>query len=200
VKRDTNANLVIFFLLVMLGVLGRWIGAKSDWLGVPPNFTPMAAIGLVAGYLFARRTMALLVPLAAMTISNLALESYDDWKVGAAVYASFLVAPLLGRSLREKTNMIKVVVAATLPAVVFYLTTNFVHWIVDGQHIHGMYSRDWSGLVACYTAGIPFFRSMLEGDVFFGAMLFGLYALAAVWIGPRRMMRQPVYEERRPRR
>jgi hypothetical protein len=200
VKRATHTQLCIFSLLVAFGVFVRWIGPKSGWLDLPPNFTPMAAIGLLAGYLFARRTMALAVPLVAMAISNLALESYDDWKVAAAVYASFLVAPFLGRSLREKTTVIKIIVAAMLPAVAFYLTTNFAHWIVDGQHVRGMYSRDWSGLLACYTAGIPFFRTMLEGDVFFGGVLFGLYALAAVWSRPRRMMRQPVYEERRPRR
>jgi len=184
---------------VALGVLGRWIGPKSGWFDLPPNFTPMAAIGLLAGYLFAGRAMALAVPLAALAISNLALESYDDWKVGAAVYVSFLVAPLLGRSLRQRTTAIKIIVAATLPAVLFYLTTNFAQWVVDGQHLHSMYSRDLSGLLNCYAAGIPFFRSMLEGDVLFGGVLFGLYALAAVWSGPRRMMRQPVYEEK-PRR
>jgi hypothetical protein len=196
VKRDVNANLVIFFLLVVIGVLGRWIGAKNDWLGVPPNFTPMAAIGLFAGYFFARRTVALLVPLVAMAISNLTLESYGDWRMAAAVYGSFLVAPLLGRALREKPTAIKIVVAATLPAVFFYLTTNFVQWIVDGGHIHAMYSRDWSGLVACYSAGIPFFRWMLEGDLLFAAMLFGAFALATVWQGPRRMIRQPVVKDR----
>jgi uncharacterized protein DUF6580 len=200
VKRATRTQLGVFCLLVALGVFGRWIGPKSGWFDLPPNFTPMAAIGLLAGYVFVRRTTALLVPLVAMAISNLALESYDDWKVAAAVYASFLVAPLLGRSLREKTTVIKIVVAATLPAVLFYLTTNFAHWIVDSQHVHGMYSRDWNGLLDCYAAGIPFFRSMLEGDVLFGGVLFGLYALATVWSSPRRMMRQPVYEERRPRR
>ena len=199
-KRDTNANLVIFLLLVVLGVLGRWIGAKNDWLGVPPNFTPMAAIGLFAGYFFARRTVALLVPLVAMAISNLTLESYGDWRMAAAVYGSFLVAPLLGRALREKRTAIKIVVAATLPAVFFYLTTNFVHWIVDVGHVHAMYGRDLGGLTACYSAGIPFFRWMLEGDLLFAGLLFGAYALATVWQGPRRMIRQPVVEDRFRRR
>jgi hypothetical protein len=200
VKRNANANLGIFFLLVSLGVFGRWIGAKSDWLGWPPNFTPMAAIGLFAGYFFARRTVALLAPLAALAISNLALESYGDWRMAAAVYGSFLIAPLLGRALRVKPTAIKILVSATLPAVSFYLTTNFVHWIVDVQHVHAMYSRDGKGLAACYAAGIPFFRWMLEGDVLFAALLFGAYALAIAWQGPRRMIRLPVVDHRFRRR
>jgi hypothetical protein len=67
--------------------------------------------------------------------------------------------------------------------------------------MHVMYSRDWSGLTACYSAGIPFFRWMLEGDVLFSAMLFGAYALAVVWQRrPGRMIRLPVVEERFRRR
>src|SRR5436309_1749075 len=120
--------------------------------------------------------------------------------IAAAVYGSFLIAPLLGRALREKPSAIKIIVAATLPAAFFYLATNFVQWIVDGGHVHAMYSRDWSGLVACYSAGIPFFRWMLEGDLLFAALLFGAYALATVWQRPRRMIRQPVVEDRLRRR
>jgi hypothetical protein len=177
-KRDKLRNVSLFGLLVMLGVVGRWLGPRDEWLALAPNFTPIAAIGLFAGYFFARRSVALLVPLAALIISNIWLESYGSWPLMGAVYGSFLVAPFLGRALRVKPTAAKILVAAMVPAVFFYLTTNLMHWIVDGEHIHMMYSRDWSGLAACYAAGVPFFRWMLEGDLLFGGLLFGVYGLA----------------------
>ena len=82
-----------------------------------------------------------------------------------------------------------------LPAVFFFLTTNLAQWIVDGQHLHAMYGRDWNGLAACYAAGLPFFRWMLEGDLFYAGLLFGTYAFAMTW-QPRRMVRQPLPVER----
>ncbi len=185
-KRNANGNLAIFCLLVALGVLGRWIGAKNDWLGVSPNFTPIAAIGLFAGFYFARRSIALLVPLTAMAISNLWLESYGSWLVMATVYGSFMLAPLLGRELRLRPAAVKVVVAAVLPSLFFFLTTNFAHWLIDSRAPH-----DLAGLADCYAAAIPFFRWMLEGDLLYSGILFGVYALAmGGW--PRRMVRQRV--------
>lgn len=38
-----------------------------------------------------------------------------------------------------------------------------------------MYPKDLSGLIACYTAGIPFFRNMLAGDLAYSAALFGIF-------------------------
>ena len=69
-------------------------GAGDEWLGVAPNFTPLAAIGLFAGFFFPRRVVALLVPLTAMVISNLCLKSYGSWLMLATVYCGRFSASL----------------------------------------------------------------------------------------------------------
>src|SRR6266446_2990262 len=115
--RDKSLAILLFCLLVALGVVGRWLGPRDEWLALAPNFTPMAAIGLFAGYFFARRSIALLVPLAALVISNLWLESYGSWPLMASVYGSFLIAPLLGRTLHVKPTVAKIIVAVMFPAV-----------------------------------------------------------------------------------
>lgn len=178
-KRETKLNVCLFLLLVALGVAGRWLGARDNWGLLSPNFTPMAAIGLFAGYLFANRWLALAAPVAALFISNFGLNSYDSWLMPVAVYAAFMTAPLFGRAVRARPTLVRTAVAIVAPAAFFFLTTNFVHWIDDGARLHSMYGRGWDGLMACYTAGVPFFRWMLEGDVFFAAVLFGAYVLAA---------------------
>src|SRR5215471_7653795 len=112
-NRDKSLGVVLFCLLVALGVVGRWLGPRDEWLALAPNFTPMAAIGLFAGFVFARRSVALLVPLSALIISNIWLESYGSWPLMMAVYGSFLIAPFLRRALRIKPNAAKILVAAT---------------------------------------------------------------------------------------
>jgi hypothetical protein len=172
VNRVPKRELLLGALLVATAVAVRWLGASAEWTLLPPNATPVAAIGLFAGFLFANRTAALLVPLAALAISNLAL-------------GSFLAAPLLGRWLRERPTAYRAVAAILLPALLFYVTTNFATWLVGFGGPHAAYAASWHGLALCYARGIPFFRWMLEGDIAFSAILFGGYALVAALAGNR---------------
>jgi hypothetical protein len=49
-------------------------------------------------------------------------------------------------------------------SVLFFLLTNFGVWVLG-------YPKTWEGLVACYTAAIPFFRASLIGDFAFAGIL-----------------------------
>jgi hypothetical protein len=40
------------------------------------------------------------------------------------------------------------------------------------------YPRTFSGLVACYVAGLPYFWNTLAGDAFFSVVFFGALYLA----------------------
>jgi hypothetical protein len=177
VNRETRRNLFLCGLLVAVAVAGRWFGASVDWSILPPNFTPMAAIGLFAGFVFADRKMALMVPLVALVISNLALDSYGSLWMGLIVYGSFMAAPLMGRWLRSRPTAARALASVLLPAVLFFVTTNLAHWMIDIHHADSAYTANWHGLLTCYARGVPFFRWMLEGDIAFSAMLFGGYAL-----------------------
>lgn len=185
-NRSAQANVFLAALLVAIAVAGRWIGASADWSMLPPNFTPVAAVGLFAGFLFASRRMALAVPLAALAISNLALDSYGSPWMAIVVYGSFLAAPLMGRWLRKHPTAFRAVASVLVPAILFFLTTNFATWLVDIGRVHAAYTADWQGLLACFGRGVPFFRWMLEGDVAFSALLFGGYSLVAIYFAGRK--------------
>ena len=58
-------------------------------------------------------------------------------------------------------------------SVLFFVVTNFGVWLVGD-----LYPRTLEGLVACYVAGIPFFRNTLAGDLLYAAVLFGGLAVA----------------------
>ncbi len=146
-----------------------------------PNFAPVAAIALFAGYQLRSRTLAATVPLAVMALSDLSFGGYH-YGVMIAVYASLTLPAVLGSYLRSKLplfparrlggSLLALLSAAIGSSLVFFLVTNFAVW-----SYFDLYERTWSGLVQCYVQAIPFYRFTLTGDVCFAVALFG--ALAA---------------------
>ena len=63
--------------------------------------------------------------------------------------------------------------SALAGSVSFFLISNFAVWAA-----WDMYPRTVAGLMACYEAGIPFFRHAVVGDLLFTAVMFGAPALA----------------------
>jgi hypothetical protein len=167
VKRDLLINVCVFCVLVFVGVAGRLL--QPAWC-----FTPLATIALFSGYFFANRSVAVLVPLSAMVISDLWLPGYGHVGVLAVVYAALLLPVVMGSTLRPRMSLVRLGAFGVLPALVFYLTTNFAVWLFEAA-----YPCTPAGLFACYAAALPFFRMMLAGDVFYVAAVFGCYALMA---------------------
>ena len=169
---------VAFVVLVGAGVALRL--AFRDL----PNFAPVAALALFAGYFFRSALLALCVPLSVMALSDWFLGGYN-WYMMALVYG-MLAMPvalrgLLRRSLamqpgcgREAFTSAAGLVGCGLgSSLLFFLVTNFGVWMWFGT-----YESSWSGLAHCYAAALPFFRYTITGDLFFSVVLFGSYALS----------------------
>jgi hypothetical protein len=164
VERHLKTDLTLFGLLLALGVLGRWF--QPDW-----NVTPIVAVATFAGYYFRRISVAWLATLAVMTASNLLLPAYNNYGVMLVVFGMFLLPAALGRWVRGQESYARLAICGLLPAMLFFVATNFAVWYFGNS-----YEPTWAGLVHCYSAGLPFFRAMLLGDVFFLAVVFGSFA------------------------
>lgn len=174
----------ISIALIALIVLGRALPHV-------PNFAPVAASALLAGYLFRSRLVAIAVPMLGMLISDALIGMYD-WRVMAFVYAGLAIPALLGRLLRSETPAFKatwmrplvrvgkLAGAATGSALVFFLVSNFGVWAAEG-----MYAHTAQGLAICYTVAIPFLKSSLSADLLFSGMLFGAYQAANYLVARR---------------
>lgn len=150
-----------------LAVTLAWIviAAASRLLPHPPNVTPLTAMALLAGAHLGPRT-ALAFPLAALFLSDLVLGLHSTLPF---VYACLLATSWIGlRWLRERSPG-RLLAAALASSLLFFVVTNLGTWLTQD-----LYSRDSQGLLACYTAAIPFFRNALLGDVAFTGLLFGL--------------------------
>ncbi|HOI88809.1 MAG TPA: hypothetical protein PLV51_13205 [Lentimicrobium sp.] len=162
-KKHVSTRFMIVVIAISLAVLMRLV---PHW----PNFTPVAAIALFSGATIHRKSLAFLIPVFAMLLSDIVLGFHATM---LAVYAGFLITVLIGFRLRNRVKAGNVVLASLSSSVIFFLITNFGAWI------SGMmpYSKDFSGLMQAYIAGIPFFNNGLLGDLFYSTVLFGAFYL-----------------------
>ncbi|QDS96781.1 DUF6580 family putative transport protein [Adhaeretor mobilis] len=179
-NRDTLRELSVFTLLLTLGVVGRW--AQPAW-----NFTPLAAVAMMGGYYFRSLLPAVLLPIGMLVVSDLALLGHDSLAVQASVYVAISLPWVLGRMLRSRslgghhTGRTAIALGCGVASsLAFFAVTNFAVWGFQRYYPHS-----WAGLVECYAAALPFFRTMLAGDLAYVGTLFG--GLSAVeWLAERR--------------
>jgi hypothetical protein len=151
----------------------------------PPNVTPISAIALFGGAYFRSRVLAFLLPIAAMLLSDLvlgfAVYGVMSMKSQPVVYLCMLLTVGIGRLIHPGRSATNIALATLASSLMFYLITNFAVWVFGP-----LYPETRSGLVACYTAAIPFFSNSLIGDVFFSMVLFGGFPiLERLWVSLR---------------
>ena len=162
---------VLWLALVAVGICGR--------LWQPTyNVTPLAAIALAAGTVLSSRLAAAAVPLASVMLSNLALSPYDSPLMAAVVYAALAWPVLLGGLIRRQ-GWLAVIGGSLASSLVFFLVTNAAHWAVTQQYPHSP-----EGLLACFTAALPFYRWMPVGDLAWSLAVFGGLVAAARLLQP----------------
>jgi len=135
----------------------------------PPNFAPIAAMALFGGAYFTKRWAAFAVPLTAMFITDLFFGFHPTmW----AVYLSFMLIVMIGMVMIKQKKVTNIFFASIASSVVFFIITNFGVWLSTSY-----YEKTSSGLAACFAAAIPFFHQTLISDLFFAAVLFGLFEI-----------------------
>lgn len=137
-----------------------------------PNFVPIAAMALFGG-VYVNKKYALIIPLAAMIISDVFIGLYNPFLM-ISVYGSFFLIGLMGTWLKNHKTTSNVIGASLLGSVLFFLVTNFAMWKVQPMFSVPLYPQTWQGLVDSYIMGLPFFRNTIMGDLFYTGLMFGL--------------------------
>jgi hypothetical protein len=136
----------------------------------PPNFSPIDAMALFSGAYLGRRGIAFVAPLAALLLSDIVLGFYHGM---ATVYATVALIVVIGWWVSSRRTPLRIGAAAIASSITFFLITNLGMWLFSG-----FYPVTYAGLVACYTAAIPFFQNTVAGDLFYAVLLFGGFRLA----------------------
>jgi uncharacterized protein DUF6580 len=148
-------------LAVALIVLGALIRVTQHW-----NFAPVGALSLFAGARL-RGWRAYALPLAVMAVTDPFVGGYS--RSTPIIYLSFLFTVWIGARLRKTENPLAIGGAALAGSLQFFLVTNFA-WLYTA------YPHNLTGILASYTAGVPFFWRTLASDLIYSGVLFGLHA------------------------
>jgi hypothetical protein len=165
--------LVLVFLAVVYRILTAIVvqGGGSAWLS---NFAPLAAIALCGAVYFPRK-YKFTVPLAALLISDVALDFY----YGASLfdplifcrYFAFALVGVLGLALSSRPSLKTLIPASLAGSAIFYAITNAFSWLTDPGYL-----KNFGGLIQALTVGLPqygstptwmFFRNSLVSDLLF---------------------------------
>ena len=177
-NESTALKTRLIFGLIVLAIIGRLIPH-------PDNFTPLAGMALFVGALLPGWRAAAAV-LIALVVSDLLLGFLPD-HASLAVYGCFLVSIALGRWLADSRGgrtWMKTGFTALSGSLLFFIVTNFAVWLAPHAFNDTYYAHTWEGLMECYSMALPFLRNAIAGDLFWTALLFGLYDFGYTRIKP----------------
>jgi len=165
----TLASELIFAAgLALLIIASRW--------GIDvPNFKPVMAVALLAGFFFKRRWVGALAVVGGMLASD-ALLGFYQLPVTLTVYAA-LLSPLLAGIIIKRFSDHPLKMAsgvlgfAGLSAVNFYVCTTLAVW-----YFTPWYPTTLDGLGTAFVLGLPFLKWTMLGNVTFSIILFALAA------------------------
>ena len=167
------------YLLLVLAILTRVVPHHAML-----NFT---AVGGALLYFGARRSWReMLAPLAALMATDYFLTVYSYhyefvWSAYVTTWAWAVAVMVLGRILlKSKTSWLRVGAAVVLGPTSFWLISNYAVWVLSSHEVplaKDMYAHNLSGLMACYSAAIPFYRNDLVSTAVVAGLAFGLPVL-----------------------
>jgi hypothetical protein len=175
-----KSNLIVLLILVLAAALYR------VWDGRPWGFAPQIAMALFAGSVSSNKRLAFLFPVLSMLISD-ALYQYlyqqglTDIK---GFYSGQLQNYLLIASVTfigffiTKEKLSHIFTGSLAGAVFYFVVSNLLDWAGGGLDINGQpYPKTADGIIACYTAALPFFKWSVLSTLLFNGIFFGSYYL-----------------------
>jgi len=170
---------MLAYLFIAVALLFRALNVS----GLPIhllNFTPVAAALLFFG---ARQPRTRIwIPVGLLALSDVLLNLHYGYKFTPDFFVTivwYAAIALLGNAmLNKEAKPLRIGAASLAASVSFFLISNFMVWLV-----WDMYAKNFSGLLGCYAAGLPFFRNTLTGDLVFSAAFFGIAYLVKAHAG-----------------
>lgn len=172
-----NKRLIYIFGLILLAAFTRMIPH-------PYNFAPLGAMSLFGAAHFANKKLAFLLPVLAFFISDLFVNNilYSGYYTSFVLvspgyiwtYGAMLLIVLAGIFIFKKVTFSRVITGGLAASSIFFIISNLGVWLTSPT-----YPTNIQGLIACYSAAIPFFHMTVIGDLVYSGLLFGTYELAS---------------------
>lgn len=154
------------------------IAAMTRILPHPSNFTAVGAMALFAGATMSNRWLSLLIPAAALFVTDIFLGFHNTmW----AVYGAMALTTMIGWMIRNRQNFITITGGSLIAVMLFFLITNSAMWVVGFFTTGGFYSQNAAGLIESVVAGIPFLGNSLLSQLVYTGVLFGAFHAVRVY-------------------
>lgn len=171
-----NPKVSIIFISVFVLALSR---IMPHW----PNFTAIGAAAIFGGAMIKNSYQAVLVPIIALFISDLIINNtiYSGYYEGFVlfgqsstwIYASFILMSVIAHFSIKGFKVAPILGNVLISTLLFFVLTNFGAWLGST-----MYTKDISGLLLAFEAGLPFVLNSLFANLLFSGVLFGAYYIA----------------------
>ncbi|MEI6850342.1 MAG: DUF6580 family putative transport protein [Candidatus Saccharibacteria bacterium] len=150
-------NISLTICLVVLAVGWRIINNKYQ---VAPNLEIITAVSVIAAISVGWRA-ALIVPVTSMVISDVLIGNSSIFMFTWGAFAIIgLGATFLRRfNKKPKSQILYSFGFAVVSSFTFFVITNFGVWL------QGWYPATITGLIDCFVMAVPFYRTMLIGNL-----------------------------------
>jgi len=163
--------------MLIVAIATILIAALSRLAFYPVNFSPVIAMALFGGAAINDKRFAVMMPLLAMFISDILFQVTNIapgfWGWGQFIgYGILALITLMGTTMK-RPNILKVTGYSVASSLLFFFLSNSSVWLLDT----GYYANNFSGLMDCLAAGVPFLQRGLVIDLFYSGVFFGGFAL-----------------------
>lgn len=165
--KSVYIKILVALILIAIGIAGRLL--PHLW-----NFTPVIAVSIIAGLYLGYR-YAFAIVLAIMLLSDIFLGFYS-LPIMVSVYGSIALFGIIGMWLKKYKSVATIGAGSIVASVLFFLITNSAVWAFTPY-----YASSIDGLFASLTAGLPFFRTAIVGDLVYSLSLFVIFEFALSW-------------------
>ncbi len=174
-----SVRLLAFTLaLTAMTVLCKYLfGSDIAWSG----FTPVLAIALFSGFIFRDKSYSFILPLLALVISDAVIQVL--YSNGLFPYAGFyegqwknyllLLSVTIAGWLLQGRSYGSLAAGVLLAPTIYFLLSNFLVWAAPASE--AMYPKNFSGLMICYEAALPFYKNSTMSTVLFLPVILLLY-------------------------
>lgn len=157
--KNTNLfkNIALIIVLIIVAVSWRVINFNYQ---IAPNLEIVTTVSVIAAIILGLRA-AIIVPIITMIISDIIIGNSSififTWSTFAIIGASAVLLKKLDQ--QPKKQIIYSFGFAVASSFLFFIITNFGVWA------QGWYPATTAGLVDCFIKAIPFYRTMLIGNL-----------------------------------
>lgn len=143
------------------------------------NLSALGALALVCGAAVQPRWLGFAIPLLCRLLTDCWIEAksgYGFYNSMIFDYAAYALIFGLGTACRRK-GWLGALAGGITSAAIFFVVSNLGVWLLAPEHA---YTRDFSGLMNCFVAAIPFAKGTFAGDLLYSVAFFSVLSLLPV--------------------